>query len=114
PSLPNAAAAGTPSSMPTPALLSLACDPSGATIASSSSTGHRGRRSGRQQDPSAAPSCRWTRRSASLQRRVSSGRAHVFDRKKMRKVELSKCVQRRGRLGGQRDGGLTNLMHLRV
>src|SRR5262249_22658802 len=73
---------------PTPALLSLACDPSGATIASSSSTGHRGRRSGRQQDPSAAPSCRWTRRSASLQRRVSSGRAHVFDRKKMRKVEL--------------------------
>src|SRR5262249_50996078 len=48
-----------------------------------------GRRSGRQQDPSAAPSCRWTRRSASLQRRVSSGRAHVFDRKKMRKVELS-------------------------
>src|SRR5262249_9126992 len=89
PLLPNAATAGTPSSMPTPALLSLACDPSGATIASSSSTGHRGRRSGRQQDPSAAPSCRWTRRSASLQRRVSSGRAHVFDRKKMRKVELN-------------------------
>src|SRR5215472_14454647 len=88
PLLPNAATAGTPSSMPTPALLSLACDPSGATIASSSSTGHRGRRSGRQQDPSAAPSCRWTRRSASLQRRVSSGRAHVFDRKKMRKVDL--------------------------
>src|SRR6516225_395884 len=88
PLLPNAAIAGTPFSMPTLAPPLLACVPSGPTIAWNFSTGHHGRRSGRRRDPSAAPSCRSTRRSASLQRRESSGRAHDFDPKKMRKVEL--------------------------
>src|SRR6516165_6490437 len=85
PLLPNAAIAGTPFSMPTLAPPSLACVPSGPTIASNSSIGHRGRRSGPPRVPSAAPFYLSIRRSASLQKKESSGRAHGFNPKKCAK-----------------------------